>query len=81
MNILQFVCLRAGFTPAELGLPDSVLEGAGNQPLEGVSERLNAPLYRATFWDPSPESIAKNQARSHERYWRKKAALAKGAKT
>jgi hypothetical protein len=50
MNILEFTCLRAGFTPKELGLDDSVLEGAGNQPLSirydlGHDERL----YRVFF--------------------------------
>jgi len=51
MNILEFTCLREGFTPSELGLPDSVLDGAGNQPLSIRCEfDHNAPpLYRVNF--------------------------------
>lgn len=49
MNILEFACLRGGFTPAELGLPDDVLQNAGARPLEGIMERLSEPLYCAVF--------------------------------
>ena len=50
MNILEFTCLRAGFTPKELGLPDSVLEGAGNQVLSIRHDLGHAQqLYRVFF--------------------------------
>jgi hypothetical protein len=54
MTILEFVCLREGFTPAELGLPDSVRDGAGNQPLAGISDRIQPPLYSAVFSGTTP---------------------------
>ncbi len=49
MTILEFTCLREGFTPSQLGLPDSVLEGAGSKPIEGVRETLQDRMYRAAF--------------------------------
>lgn len=44
MKFLDFALLRGGFTPAELGLPDSVLDGAGTKPLS-VEIPLYKPLY------------------------------------
>jgi hypothetical protein len=49
MTIIEFALLRAGYTPAELNLPDSVLDGAGSRPLRDVTEKLGTPLYWATF--------------------------------
>jgi hypothetical protein len=45
MNILDFACLRAGYTPAQLGLPDSVLDNAGNLGHDGG-------LFQVRFWRP-----------------------------
>ena len=49
MTILEFALLRAGYTPAELSLPDSVLDGAGSRQIRDVTEKLGTPLYRAAF--------------------------------
>jgi hypothetical protein len=49
MNILEFTCLRNGYTPAQLGLPNSVRDNARNQPLEGVHQKVQKRMYRAAF--------------------------------
>ena len=67
MNILDFVCLREGFTPEELGLPDSVREGAGSHPLAGVREKLSRPMYYAVFNDGSPYDPDRYRARKNGR--------------
>jgi len=74
MTILEFVCLRAGYAPAQLGLPDSVIEGAGSGPIEGVSERILPPLYRAAFFMPSADAEERRR-----QYDRNRRAKAKGA--
>jgi hypothetical protein len=68
MTILDFTCLRAGFTPSQLGLPDSVLEGAGNQPLSIKIELDHnlPPLYRVNF-QPRSDHPPLGASRLHSR--------------
>jgi hypothetical protein len=75
MTILDFTCLREGYTPAELRLPDSVLDGAGKKPLEGISERIVPPLYSAVFSGSTPYTERKS-AYYRERYRKAKGATA-----
>ena len=75
MTIIEFALLRAGYTPAELNLPDSVLDGAGSRPIEGVSQKIEPPLYQAVFSGHSPYSPEK-RAYYRERYRKAKGATA-----
>lgn len=43
MTILEFLLLRGGFTPRQVGLPDQVLESAGSKP---ISIRAELPRVR-----------------------------------
>ena len=49
MTILEFACLRGGFTPAELGLPPDELRNARSRPLKRIKQRYDSPLYRCAF--------------------------------
>ena len=53
MTVLELALLRGGFTPEELGLPDSVLDGAGNQPL---SLRADLPQLPKPKREPKPKT-------------------------
>jgi hypothetical protein len=55
MNILEFTCLREGFTPSQLGLPDSVLDCGGNQPIEGICIEVRQRKPRNRFVEPDLE--------------------------
>ena len=72
MTILEFTCLREGFTPSQLGLPDSVLEGAGKKPLEDVRESVT--LYRTAY-----EAGAEKNKSARARYHARKSVQARGA--
>ena len=65
INILEFACLRGGFTPAELGLPEEVLRNARSRPLKGIKLRYDSPLYRCAFNEgPAYQKLpAKNNRR------------------
>jgi hypothetical protein len=61
MTVLELALLRGGFTPEELGLPDSVLDGAGNQPLSLRADLPQLPKQKQVPHDSTQRPSGQNR--------------------
>lgn len=66
MNLFEFLMLKyGGFTPSQLSLPDSALDGAGSRPLSIIE--VYPPKDRKAFGEAFLNTVAERERRESER--------------